>query len=107
MRLRPYSASRLTQGLAHAPPLAEQIQDRFAGAERPGDAVLGHARFKRHAQGVVDRGAEVLRPHRPVLHVGADLVGLAVDRAAANAAAGQDRGTAMRPVLPAGMRPVG
>ena len=82
--------------------LAEQIQDRLARGDGTGEAVLAQAKIERHAQGVVDRGAEVLRPHRPVLHVRADLVGLAVDHAAANAAAGKDGGIARRPVLTPG-----
>src|SRR5206468_2308235 len=71
---------------------------RLSRGDRPGGAVLAQAGFERHVQGLVDRGAEVLWPHRPVLDVGADLVGGADDLTAANAAAGEDRREAVRPV---------
>src|SRR5262249_61398020 len=61
-------------------------------------------RLVRHVQGVEDRRAEVLWPNRPVLHIRTDLVRLAVDRAAPDPAAGEDRGIALWPVLPAGRR---
>src|SRR5689334_3050892 len=81
--------------------LAKQFLDRLArGDWARGNAVPAQPGLERHVEGVVDRGAEVLRPHRFVFHVRADLVGRAVDGAAVNAAAGQEGGEAIRPVDP-------
>src|SRR5205085_1051808 len=81
---------------------SKQFDQWRAGAERLREAVLGHFRFEWHTQSVKDRRAEILRANRLVLHISADLVRLAVHRSAANAAAGQDRRVAVRPMLPAG-----
>ena len=78
--------------------LAEQIQNRLPRTQRPRHPIAGQARFVGHTERMVNRRAEVLRANGLVLDVGADLVGLAVDHAAANAAAGKDGRIAIRPV---------
>ena len=46
-----------------------------------------------------DRGTKILRAHRLVLDVGSMLIGFAIDSAATDAAASDDRRVAARPVL--------
>ena len=62
-----------------------------------------NTQIERDAQRMEDRGTEILRTHRLVFHVGAVFVGFAIDSAAADAASGDDRGIARRPVLAAGI----
>src|SRR5690349_1274843 len=81
----------------------QQIQDRLPGRDRLGETVLAKAGLQRDAQRLVDRGAKILWPHRLLFHIGADAVGFAVNRAAANAAAGQQGGEAVRPVQTTGL----
>src|SRR5262245_5617407 len=82
--------------------LSEQIQKRLASADGAGEAVAAEAGFGRNIEGVIDRGAEVLDADGAVLDVGGDAVGFAVDGAAADAAAGEDRRPARWPMLTAG-----
>src|SRR5204863_15269 len=58
------------------------------------------------AKGVVDGGGELFGADGIAFDGGGCLVGLAVDRSAADAAAGQDGGEDLRPVLAAGGDPV-
>src|SRR5262249_42766383 len=71
---------------------AKQLHDRFARGDRPGT----HSGVERHPKRMIQGGTEVLRPDRMVLHVGADLVGRAID-AAADAGACEQCGKACRP----------
>lgn len=78
--------------------LTEQIQQRLAGGDGAGEAVAAEAEVEGDAEGMEDGGTEVLGADRPVLHIGAVLVGLAVEPSTACAAAGDDGG-AGEPVL--------
>src|SRR5262249_14887603 len=77
--------------------------DDVAGADRQ-RAVDGVAHFGLgvDAEQVEHRRAEVFGPRRVAGGVGADLVGGAVDVAALDAAAGQQRGVALRAVVAGG-----
>src|SRR5438445_6055498 len=77
----------------------KQFQDRPAGGDGAGEAVLAQAGIDRQTEGVVNGGAQILNAYGAVLHVGAYPVGLAVDRAAPDAGAGEHGGPARRPVL--------
>jgi hypothetical protein len=81
--------------------LAEQVQDRLPRGDRPREPIAPEAHVKWYVQRVVDRRAEILHPHRPIAHVGADTVGLTVDHAAADAGSCNDRRITIRPVNPA------
>src|SRR5262249_11954786 len=81
----------------------EQPEQRLAGGDGAGEAVLAKSLVAGGSEGVEDGGPEGLDAHGAVLDVGADLVGLAGNGAAANPAAGQEGRPARRPVLPAGV----
>jgi len=85
--------------------LSEQPHDRLArGERRAGEAGVPAEVGLLHTQGVEDGGVEILRGHR-IAHRGRScLVGLAVDGAAANPAAGGNRGEALGPMDAAGKR---
>src|SRR5437773_566360 len=76
--------------------LAEQLHDRFARGDRPGS----HLGVERHPKRMIQGRTEVLRPDRMVLHVGADLVGRAID-AATDAGSCEQCGKACRPMVTA------
>ena len=52
------------------PSLREEIQEWDPCTQGLRYAVFAHARVERHTQRMVNRGAEVLGPHRPILYIG-------------------------------------
>src|SRR5262249_53538557 len=82
--------------------LAEQIHDRLARRDRPADAAVVLRGVQRDAEGVVDGCGELFGADGMAFDGGAVLVAFAIDRAALDAAAGEDCGETLRPVLPAG-----
>src|SRR4051812_34159126 len=85
-------------------PSREEGQQRPAGVDPqgPADGVADLGR-RVDAQGVQDRGAEVLGADWVAGGVGGPAVGGPVDDAPADAAAGEDRRVTPRPVLAAGV----
>jgi hypothetical protein len=82
--------------------LPEQIQQGLTGRDWPGEAVAAKSGFGWNAEGLADRGAQVLHAHGAIFYIRADAIGFTVDRAAADTAAGKNGGPAVGPMLPTG-----
>src|SRR5437879_3781942 len=82
---------------------SKHLPNDFAAADRkrPAEVVVDLG-IRRIAEGVEDRGGEVLRLYSAVTWIGADLIGAADDLAALDAAAGQRGRIHEAPVVAAG-----
>src|SRR5438552_3283207 len=68
----------------------EQPEQRLAGGDGAGEAVLAKTLLARYPEGMEDGRPEFLDAHGAVLDVGAGLVSFAMNGTSANPAAGKD-----------------
>src|SRR5206468_1844525 len=86
----------------HPPTSPKQLHHRLPRGQGAQDAAVVLRLVDGDAEGVVDGGGQFLGADGVALDGGGCLVGLAVDSSAPDAAAGQDGGVDLRPVLAAG-----